>query len=496
MPEKAITLLVTSNEAEGERLCSQMEAAGHSVHCTSNLDDMERLIEERHPEVLILDAVSHPETANPAVVAIRESERQWDIQILALVPEGNTDAAAAALEAGADDWVGWPARGRSLLTRIALLVRIRRLHEELGARVVEARALARQRDHMVSMLTHDMKSPLTVILGHLRLLEDGQLGEIPSAEARTAIASSIRNAHRLIEYIDNFLALNHSLADALEIRQETIDLATLLQEVTENHFPASQREGIHLEVAIEEGVGEVVGDSDHLIRAVENLITNAIKFTSAGGTVTLGAQPEPDGVAIWVEDTGPGISEEEIGHIFDPFHRGSGAERIARGVGLGLCVVRQVAEAHGGEVEVVSSLGEGSRFTLHLPRQPSRAHRRTALIIEDNSDFARILAMSLKLEGVESTICTSAEEALDVLQSHRPDLITLDLMLPGMQGRQFLEGLHSLLGSEAAPVLALSASDRRLEGVSDVPLVRIRMPKDAFNQSAFRRAARDLLQDR
>ncbi|MBN1476491.1 response regulator [Candidatus Sumerlaeota bacterium] len=496
MPEKAITLLVTSDEAEGERLRSQMEAAGHSVHRISQFEDMERQIEECHPEVLILDAVTDPEAATRVVTAIRESERLSDLQILALVPEGDADAAVAAIEAGADDWVGWPARGQSLLTRIALLVRIRRLHEELGARVVEARALARQRDHMVSMLTHDMKSPLTVILGHLRLLEDGQLGELPGAEARSAIASSIRNAHRLIEYIDNFLALNHSLVDALEVRQEKIDLAPLLQEVAENHMPASRREGIHFEFAIEEGIGEVVGDTDHLIRAVENLITNALKFTPEGGTVTLGAQPESDGVTIWVEDTGPGISEGEIEHIFDPFHRGSGAERLARGVGLGLCVVRQVAEAHGGEVKVESSVGEGSRFTLHLPRHPGRAHRRTALIIEDNSDFARILAMSLKLEGMESTICTSAEEALDVLQSHRPDLITLDLMLPGMQGRQFLEGLHSLLGPEAAPVLALSASDRRLEGVSDIPMVRIRMPKDAFNQSAFRRAARELLQNR
>jgi signal transduction histidine kinase len=494
MMEKASTLVLTPDAREMERLRDFLSLEGHQVHEGSSVTDLPALEAKHRPEVIVIDAFSDPDLASEVIRQSRSPDDEFPPCLIALIPEGNADAAQGVIEAGADDWLGWPARRQTLLMRIAMHGRRRRLREVLGARLVENRALARQRDQMMSMITHDMKSPLTIILGHLRLLEDGRYGALPGDEAREALASATRNAKRLISYIDDFLSVSQSLTGPLEMRREPFALDPLLREIAKSHEGSAAEEEVTLDVAIEGELGEVTGDEDQITRAVENLLNNAIKYTGSGGRITLGAKPLKDGAEIWVEDTGRGIPAEELPHIFEPFHRGAGSERIARGTGLGLCVVRSIIDAHGGRVTVKSTLGAGSRFTIHLPRHPSHAARRSALIVEDNTDFARIMAMALRLEGVDSIICASAEEAIRVLQERRPDLITLDLMLPGIQGRQFIEDMAKRFGEHLAPVLALSASERRLEGLGDIPMVRIRMHKDAFDQSAFRQAARELLE--
>lgn len=495
MVERASLLLITPDADECRRLRECLEAGGHRVHLSA---DTAALIAETNrvrAEVVVIDAFTHPAACLAAIHQAKVHEPHWEAYILALVAEDDPEAAGRAIEAGADDWLGWPARPRELLSRVAIHVRIRRLHEVLGARLVENRALARQRDQVLSMLTHDMKAPLTVILGTLRLFEDGKFGPLPGEDARQAISGATRSANRLVSYIDDFLTLSSTLVGTASMEQEPVDIRTLLERLASDHGGAAAGEGVTLTLDLRGDLGEVTGDEDHLTRAVENLLGNALKFTPEGGRVTLGAEGDTDEVRLWVEDNGPGIPRDEQPMIFDPFHRGHGAERVARGAGLGLSVVRTIVEAHGGTVEVRSEEGQGARFTARLPRQPGRSHRRTALIIEDNTDFARILSLSLQLEGVDSIICTTAEEALGVLQRSRPDLITLDLMLPGMQGRQFLEDLSRRMGETGAPVLALSASERRLEALGDIPMVRIRMTKDAFDQNTFRQAARELLSE-
>lgn len=229
------------------------------------------------------------------------------------------------------------------------------------------------RDEVLRVVAHDLRGPLSAIVLQLHLL--GREG-VADERVRKAVALMQRQTGRMDRLIQDLLEIARVDAGSLAIERESIDVRALVEEVVEPRTLAAKDAAIVLESAIAEGVGDVLGDHDRLARVLENLVGNAMKFTGAGGRITVRVTPDRDEVMFAVADTGPGIPAEHLEHVFDRFWQRTKTDR--RGAGLGLAIVKGIVEAHGGRVGVESRVGAGTTFWFTVPAAPHATASATA----------------------------------------------------------------------------------------------------------------------
>jgi PAS domain S-box-containing protein len=220
------------------------------------------------------------------------------------------------------------------------------------------------RVEFLSMVTHDIKGPLTVILGYTELLSDP--ADPPSPAMLTDTLGRVRESGEQIHaLVSNFVEFSRIEAGRHVLNRVPIDVAEVLSRLVQHHAPRAQRKGIELTY---DGapMPEIEGDRPQIERVVVNLLSNAIKYTSRGGRIRVSGRHDGHEVTIAVEDTGPGIAPEDLASIFEKYRRAPASHRVD-GVGLGLFIARTLARAHGGDVRVASTPGSGSTFTLVLP---------------------------------------------------------------------------------------------------------------------------------
>lgn len=234
-----------------------------------------------------------------------------------------------------------------------------RAYVAVGHDISERRRLERDRADFAAMLTHDIKNPLTAILGCVAELR----AERPEQDEPVAIIE--RSAQMINTLVGNFLIGATLEQGELKLVREPVAVAALLADCVKQFRAAAARGEVRLELETSENPVEVLGDRVQLERAVNNLIGNALEFTPPGGSVTVSVL-ERDGVAVRIRDTGPGIGPEMLPHVFDKYRRGHGG-RKSDGAGLGLYITRSLIEAHGGTVSVQSRPGEGATFEIRLP---------------------------------------------------------------------------------------------------------------------------------
>ena len=269
--------------------------------------------------------------------------------------------------------VGW--RGALVLTAVAAItgLMVQRLVADVHQRSAQLaeqnerlRELDRLKDEFVATASHELRTPLTSLSGYLEMSLDPAEGPLaPTREAHLRIVQ--RNADRLSSLVDQLLFLARADSHPLELDRQPVDLGGILEEAAESAHPAAGAKEITL--VIEEGPPlQALADRPQLLRVVENLVTNAIKFTPDGGSVRLAALPEDGRAVLKVADTGPGIPRAEQAELFNRFFRGTSATKNAiPGSGLGLAISQVIAEAHGSTIEVESTPGAGSAFRLALP---------------------------------------------------------------------------------------------------------------------------------
>jgi signal transduction histidine kinase len=233
--------------------------------------------------------------------------------------------------------------------------------------VSEKHALEQLRADFLSMITHDIKVPLTVILGYTEMLTDPEPppGEIPP-DILTRIRESGETIHALV---CNFLDLSRIEAGRMTVDPRPFDLSAMLAHALEHYDSTARRRGVTLSL-VAETLPPVVADETQLQRVVANLLGNAIKYTPRGGRITISTGREQGNVAIAFKDTGRGIPAEEIPHLFEKYRRVREAKRT-EGTGLGLFIAKTIVDAHGGDIRVQSTPGVGSTFTILLPAGPS-----------------------------------------------------------------------------------------------------------------------------
>jgi signal transduction histidine kinase len=238
-----------------------------------------------------------------------------------------------------------------------------RIDRDNAARAEE---LIRLRDEFVAVVSHELRTPLTSIIGYLELLVDEDSGELTS-EQRSYLEIVQRSTSRLVELVGDLLLVAEAERGPLALELADIDIAGLAAEAAESARPSANARGVALSVEADSG-GTVAGDPTRLAQMLDNLISNAIKFTPEGGRVTVHAGVRGSDAVFEVTDTGGGVSDADRARLFDPFFRSREANaRAVPGTGLGLTITKAIVDAHHGSIEVESAPGMGTTFRVWLP---------------------------------------------------------------------------------------------------------------------------------
>jgi signal transduction histidine kinase len=250
---------------------------------------------------------------------------------------------------------------RALSRAVVAQLELRRQNERL-------RALDRLKDELVAVVAHDLRTPLTSIRGYVDMLLAGDAGPLTETQQRF-LGVVDRNSGRLERLTGDLLLLARYEAGELELDLRPIDVAAVVRDAAEAARPAAEAVGIGLEVEIDD-VPSLRADRERLGQLLDNLVSNAVKFTPAGGRIALALRRAPGGcgVAIEVADSGPGIPADEQPLLFERFYRARGAtEARVPGTGLGLAIAKTIADGHGGTIAVESREGDGATFRVTLP---------------------------------------------------------------------------------------------------------------------------------
>jgi CheY-like chemotaxis protein len=314
-------------------------------------------------------------------------------------------------------------------------------------------------------MSHELRTPLNAVIGYSDMLLD----DLQDDEQRSDV-TRIRTAGRhLLSLINDVLDMSKIEAGRMEVHLEPVSLPDLLREVTAAVLPTAQTNGSVVTVERPPQLAGVYTDARKLQQILLNLASNAVKFTQ-NGQVVIRAQEADGGLQFQVEDTGIGIAPEHLERLFQPFMQADDStSRRFGGTGLGLALSRRLAELLGGQLQVDSTLGVGSTFTLDLPLQhPSKAtpapvidqgDAPLVLCIDDDPNMLDLLGRLLRREGLRVAQATSGADALDLARRHPPAVITLDVMMPAMDGWTLLQHIREDPSLQDVPVVMVSMVD-------------------------------------
>ncbi|WP_426196357.1 ATP-binding protein [Massilia sp. DWR3-1-1] len=336
--------------------------------------------------------------------------------------------------------------------------------ERLAADLTEAN---RRKNEFIATLAHELRNPLAPLRSGLPLLR--LAGDDPQVRQRV-LGTMERQLSHMVELVDDLLDVGRITHGQIALKRAVVDLAAVLDAAVEASLPAIQarhhRLDIDIDAAVQAGGAAallVSGDATRLIQVLSNLLGNAAKYTPDGGVLrlTLRRDDGDDGASaiITVSDNGAGISAADLAAVFELFNQ-VGRERFPgeAGLGIGLSLVRSLVELHGGSVQAASAgAGHGSTFTVRLPLAlalqaapappagtgPARGHPVRVLVVDDNSDAAATLAELLQMLGHSAQVAHDGVSALEAMQDFRPQVVLLDLGMPGMNGYQVAEAIRN-----------------------------------------------------
>ena len=360
MDDPRPAVLVVDDEPVNRALIRASVGALYDVLEAGSGAEALELLEKKPIDLVLLDVMMPKMNGYEVCRRIKEEQRQY-LPVLLVTALGEQDERNRGLEAGADDFLTKPVDRRELLLRARTFLRLREQEKTIRAQLDEVRRLQAAKDDLVSLLVHDLRNPLAGIVACLQLLE-----EELSLQHKDDVKEALRAAGTALGRLEDTLKVRLIEEGRLTVRRKPVHIAQTVRETVAALEVVAQRKKVRLAGAVE-GDPMLPLDESLVRRAVENLVSNAIKYTAAGQEVTVSLLPSERGVAIEVADRGPGVPAELRARAFEKFGSLEAARGQQRkGIGLGLYLVKLVAEGHGGTVSVEDRPGGGSIFRLTL----------------------------------------------------------------------------------------------------------------------------------
>ena len=365
-----------------------------------------------------------------------------------------------------------------LAPQIATAIDNARLYERQQTARAEAEAANTLKDEFLATLSHELRTPLNAVLGWTRMLRDGIL-DAPTAKRALEVID--RNADAQRQLIEDLLDVSRIVTGKMRLDVGPVEPITVVEAAIDAVRPAAEAKAIRLQSVLDPRAGPVSGDPDRLQQVVWNLLSNSIKFTPRNGRVQVRLARVNSHVEIVVTDSGQGIGGDVLPHVFERFRQAeSGSQRSHGGLGIGLALVKQLVELHGGSVEAASDgVDQGATFTVRLPlmlhaeadrrlpaaRGPAVATVSTSLagvrllVVDDDGDALDLFALVLRRAGAEVRAVPSVSEALQALATWEPDVIVSDIEMPDESGYTFIRKLRGgqIPHGERIPAVAVTA---------------------------------------
>jgi PAS domain S-box-containing protein len=355
----------------------------------------------------------------------------------------------------------------------------KRAQEELQKAQEQLREADRRKDEFIAILAHELRNPLAPLRNALGILK---VADASSPKAIDARNTAERQVHHLARLVDDLLDVSRITHDRIELQKKRLELKGLVQHAVETAQGVIDSNAHKLTVSLPDETVWLDVDDVRIVQVLANLLNNAAQYTTPGGTIELSAAKVGAAIEIRVSDTGLGIAPDALPRVFDLFTQVSPKEaRTAHSLGIGLRLVKGLVEMHGGRVEALSAgPGRGSVFVVRLPIAerpevpnqqplsavaPSAVAKRRILIVDDNVDSAESLATLLGLDGHETRVASDGPSALDLVAAHPPDIMLLDIGMPGMDGYEVARRVRQGKDSSRLTLVALTGwgqeSDRK-----------------------------------
>ena len=333
-------------------------------------------------------------------------------------------------------------------------------------RVEEA---TRLKSEFLAAMSHELRTPLNAIIGFTQILYDGKV-DPATPEHKEYLGDVLTSARHLLQLINDVLDLSKVEAGKMEFHVEPVDLSALIAEVFTILRTSVSTKRLDIATEVDPSVTDVVLDAGRFKQVLYNYLSNALKFTPDRGRVTVRVSGEGAEFKVEVEDTGPGISEEDVGRLFTRFEQLESKGRRQPGTGLGLALTKRLVEAQGGSVGVRSTVGKGTTFYAVLPRRArgtissaaalsipgTTAMARKILVVEDDAHDQGVLVETLNRAGYAVETAATGAQALAKARQQTFDAITLDLLLPDMNGLDVLRAIRSEVANRDVPIIVIT----------------------------------------
>jgi two-component system CheB/CheR fusion protein len=330
---------------------------------------------------------------------------------------------------------------------------------DLQRRIDELAGAERRKDQFLAMLAHELRNPLAPIRNAVELMRQVETGDPSFQPAREMVERQVKHLARLV---DDLLDVSRINQGSIRLRKEVVDLGTIVQRAVEATRALIDSRGHELKVDLPTDRVRLEADPTRLEQVIANLLNNAAKYTMPGGQIRVQAAQDGNEAVVRVRDNGIGVPPDVLDRVFEPFVQSEGSlARSEGGLGIGLTLVRSLVEMHGGSVEAHSpGLGQGSEFVVRLPARvpaekptaipgippeietPYSARGLRVLVVEDNLDAAESLAALLRLWGHDVRVVHDGLKAIDEAHRQHPEVVLLDIGLPGLDGYQVAKRLR------------------------------------------------------
>ena len=464
----ASRVLLADDNADMREYVRRLLGARYEVEAVADGSAALRAARERRPDLVLTDVMMPGLDGFALLGELRADERLRTVPVIMLSARAGEEARIEGLESGADDYLIKPFSAKELLARVATHLGMAQVRKRAEQALREA---DRRKDEFLAMLAHELRNPLAPIRNAAQVLKLVGDGDAKQRWAREVIE---RQTQHLTRLVDDLLDVSRITQGKVKLAREPLDLSAVVQRAVEASRPLIDARRHHLTVVPPPEPVRLAGDLTRLVQVVGNLLNNAAKYTDEGGHIRVEAAREGAEAVLRVRDDGMGIPPDLLPHVFDLFIQADRSlDRSQGGLGIGLTLVRQLVELHGGRVEARSAgFGQGSELTVRLPAaSPGAAEGVEAvagesaqpapralkiLLVEDNLDSAEMMTFLLTLGGHEVRTAHDGREALEAARAFLPQAVLCDIGLPGMNGYELAARLREQPDFRRTPLIALT----------------------------------------